>query len=316
MLKDKYSFIEIGESFGVVFVLAGEDQFEIATFREEEGYSDSRRPDEVKFSTIDKDVLRRDLTINALFYDIDKEEIVDLVGGVDDILNGVVRTVGNADDRFTEDRLRILRAVRFVCRLGFKMDIDIFSSIQKNPSLRKVSKERIRDEFMKCVKSAKDISILRGFLSELGLDKQIFPGLNLEFSFTDETPDFEIILALALINNPVKKIRSVLNKLTYTNDEVSRISFLVESLKLKESNAFAMKKAYLKSKVNDLHFVVFHAIAGSDKNLFRTLVDFQLSVSGDKLIEEEGFVQGAELGAEIKKRETKMFIDELKEKEA
>jgi poly(A) polymerase len=110
-----------GRAFGVVVVFTKDqpEGMEIATFREDvydEKLGKTRNPD-VKFSTIENDVLRRDLRINGLFYDLDKNEIVDLVGGIDDIKNGVISMIGEPDLRIKEDPLRILRAIRMACRL-------------------------------------------------------------------------------------------------------------------------------------------------------------------------------------------------------
>lgn len=312
MLKDKYSFIEIGESFGVVFVLAGDDEFEIATFREEEGYSDSRRPDEVKFSTIDKDVLRRDLTINALFYDIDKEQVVDLIGGVNDLNTGVIRTVGDADSRFTEDRLRILRAIRFCCRLNFRIDKDIIESISGNNSLNKVSKERIRNEFLSCLRSTKSILRLRVLMEGFKLDEQIFPGLDLDQFPLVGSKDLK--LAFALRKNPTKKLSKDLNKLTYNSDEVTRICFLIDTLSLSEDNAVSLKKKFPNSKVRKEELLEFHKMFG-DTTLVETFNEFELSVTGADLMK-EGFHPGPTLGKEIQSREFMNFKDLLLKKDA
>ena len=117
-----------GKAFGVINVFTDTDEFEIATFREDIG-SDGRRPDSVKFTTIEGDVLRRDLTINALFFDLDTSEIVDMVGGVEDLKKGIIRTVGDAAERFEEDRLRILRAIRFVSRFDGVLSKDIIFTL-------------------------------------------------------------------------------------------------------------------------------------------------------------------------------------------
>ena len=315
MLKDKYGFVEeVGESFGVVFVIAGDDEFEIATFREESGYTDSRRPDDVKFSTIDKDVLRRDITFNALFYDIDKEQIVDLVGGIKDIEAGIVRTVGEAEDRFEEDRLRILRAIRFALRLNFKLDEGIVKYLESGGDITKISKERIRDEFVKCLKSTKSTIVLRSMLNKFGLDEQIFPGLSL-VSFSDNTNNWEIKLALALQYNPIQKLKKILNKLTYKNDEVDRMSFLIDSLDICTDNVFEKKKAFMRSKLSKEELLEFHKLAGDgDTKLIKVFNEFEFSVSGDELIKKEGFTPGPDLGKEIKRRELEIFIDLKKEK--
>jgi len=111
------NIIETGVKFGVVNAFTANDEYEIATFRKDSASSDGRRPDSVEFADIATDVLRRDLTINALFYDLDTNEIVDLVGGVEDLKNGIVRTVGDPKLRFTEDPLRILRFFRFLTKI-------------------------------------------------------------------------------------------------------------------------------------------------------------------------------------------------------
>lgn len=106
-----------GKAFGVINVFTDDDEFEIATFRGDGEYTDNRRPDSVTFTDIETDAKRRDLTCNALYYDIDTNEVVDLVGGVEDIKNGVVRTVGNPADRFKEDPIRIMRFIRFLSKI-------------------------------------------------------------------------------------------------------------------------------------------------------------------------------------------------------
>ena len=137
LLKPFYKTLETGKSFGVINVITPSDEYEIATFRKDIGKG--RKPDAVEFTTIDQDVLRRDLTINALFYDIDTSEVVDLVGGIEDLKNGVVRTVGSPEERFDEDRLRILRAIRFAARFGSDLDAATDAALKKDSNLNGVS---------------------------------------------------------------------------------------------------------------------------------------------------------------------------------
>jgi hypothetical protein len=106
-----YKTLSIGASFGIINVVTDSDQYEIATFRSDVG--DGRRPDSVNFTDMRTDAQRRDLTINALYYDLNTREVIDMVGGLNDIEQGVIRTVGKAADRFREDPLRILRFIRF-----------------------------------------------------------------------------------------------------------------------------------------------------------------------------------------------------------
>jgi tRNA nucleotidyltransferase (CCA-adding enzyme) len=128
---------------------------EVTPYRTESGYSDFRRPDEVKWAkTLDEDLKRRDFTMNAVAYDIEKGEIIDPFDGQKDIEKKLIRTVGDAEERFKEDALRMLRALRFAAELGFAIEEETLNAIVKHKELLKhISKERIRDEFIKIVMS-------------------------------------------------------------------------------------------------------------------------------------------------------------------
>src|SRR5262249_22867770 len=121
---------------------------EVATFRCDVGYSDGRHPDEVRFSRDPKqDVQRRDFTINGLLLDPASDEVLDFVGGQDDLRAGIIRAIGNPEQRFTEDKLRMLRAVRFSARFGYTIEPGTLGAIQKlAPQIHQVSRERVRDE--------------------------------------------------------------------------------------------------------------------------------------------------------------------------
>lgn len=147
------STVPVGVNFGVVLVLVRHKRFEVACFRKEEKYTDGRHPDRVVYSTDEKeDVMRRDFTINGMLYEPFEETVIDLIGGLDDIKRRIVRTIGNPDDRFIEDKLRMLRAVRFGAGLDFDIEQYTFKSIKSLAALiSQVSKERIRDEIIKIV---------------------------------------------------------------------------------------------------------------------------------------------------------------------
>lgn len=119
----------VGEHFGVIIVKDTEDAVEVATFRTDGSYKDGRHPDKVFFSTPEEDALRRDFTINGLFEDPFTGEVIDFVGGQEDLKNGILRAIGNPSERFQEDALRLLRAIRFATVTDFQLD-------QKNPRLR------------------------------------------------------------------------------------------------------------------------------------------------------------------------------------
>ncbi|HEX4354592.1 MAG TPA: HD domain-containing protein [Polyangiales bacterium] len=143
--------VPTGLAHGTVTVLWDDVPYELTTLRGEGAYSDSRHPDEVFFvKDIDEDLARRDFTVNALAYDPLEDRLIDPFGGALDLERGLLRTVGDARDRFSEDGLRVLRAARFVATLGFRLDEATAAAIpQALPSFERVSKERVRDEWLR-----------------------------------------------------------------------------------------------------------------------------------------------------------------------
>lgn len=143
--------IGVGAQFGVVLIPADGHKVEIATFRSDIGYSDGRHPDRVVYSkTPEEDVQRRDFTINGLLMRHDTGEILDFVGGQPDLQAGTIRAIGEPDRRFAEDKLRMLRAVRFAARFGFEIEHKTFASIRRHAgTITDVSAERIREELTK-----------------------------------------------------------------------------------------------------------------------------------------------------------------------
>lgn len=137
----------VGAAFGVMLVTLNNTTFEVATFRTEAEYRDGRHPEKVAFATAKEDARRRDFTINGMFYDPLEEKIIDYVGGKDDIGRGLVRTIGNPEDRFAEDKLRLLRAIRFAARYEYEIENDTWQALLRmSPQITSVSAERSRDE--------------------------------------------------------------------------------------------------------------------------------------------------------------------------
>src|SRR5256714_3153621 len=140
----------VGAHFGVIVVLENDFQFEVATFRSDGAYIDGRHPVEVHFATAQEDAARRDFTINGMFFDPEKEEVIDFVGGRADLERGLIRAIGDPAQRFSEDRLRMLRAVRFATVLGFEIDPATWEAvIASASSITQISAERIREELVK-----------------------------------------------------------------------------------------------------------------------------------------------------------------------
>src|SRR6266700_1496462 len=168
----------VGAHFGVIVVLEGGFQFEVATFRSDDAYIDGRHPSAVHFSSPEEDARRRDFTINGMFYDPDAGEVIDLVGGRADIAAKLVRAIGDAAQRFAEDRLRMLRAVRFATVLGYKIDSQTWDALVANAaSVNKISAERIREELARIFLSP---NRMRGwdFLDSSGLMRAILPEID------------------------------------------------------------------------------------------------------------------------------------------
>ncbi len=172
----------VGAQFGVVLVPSGKEMgddaglVEVATFRSDVGYSDGRHPDQVRFTKDPKeDVKRRDFTINGLLQDPATDEVLDFVGGRKDLKVGIIRTIGDPEQRFTEDKLRMLRAVRFAARFQYEIEPKTFAAIQKLAlQIHQVSRERLRDELTKILTEGHARS---GFLllDQTGLLHELLP---------------------------------------------------------------------------------------------------------------------------------------------
>jgi poly(A) polymerase len=227
-----------GKSFGVVRVLVDEEQFEVAMFRQDGAYVDGRRPVSVTPATPELDAQRRDFTINALFYDPVAEKLIDFVGGEADLRAKVLRAVGNPADRFAEDQLRLLRAIRFAARLNFKIEPKTWEAIcAQAPSIRTISIERIRDELNKIFTARKperglDLLDQSGLLKEVLPDVAAMHGVEQPPNFHPEGDVYEHVrLMLTKIQEPNLDLalgvllHDVGKKPTSKTDEHGRIRF-------------------------------------------------------------------------------------------
>jgi len=168
----------VGAHFGVIIVVENGFQFEVATFRSDDAYVDGRHPSAVHFSSPQEDAQRRDFTINGMFYDPVAEKVIDFVGGCADIDAKLVRAIGDPARRFTEDRLRMLRAVRFATTLDYEIDKTTWEALVANaPSINQISAERIRDELIRIFVSPNRV---RGWdlLDSSALMRAILPELD------------------------------------------------------------------------------------------------------------------------------------------
>jgi len=179
----------VGKKFGVVVVLEGQHQFQVATFRAEADYKDGRRPSEVTFGDAQADALRRDFTVNGLFYDPIRGQLHDWVSGKPDLEAKLIRTIGLPAERFGEDHLRLLRAVRLAAQLGFEIEEGTFAAIRsKAPKIRGISAERIREELCRLFQppfAARGLDLLH----QSGLLEQILPEIEATIA-CEQSPEF------------------------------------------------------------------------------------------------------------------------------
>jgi poly(A) polymerase len=181
--------IAVGRKFGVMVVVEDKHQFQVATFRAEADYQDGRRPERVIFSNAEADVQRRDFTVNGLFYDPVAEKLYDWVGGEKDLRARLIRTIGAPEERFAEDHLRLLRAVRFAAQLDFEIEPQTFAAVKTlAPKIELISAERIRDELIKLfapLHAGRGLILLR--------DSRLLPGVLPELIATilcQQSPDY------------------------------------------------------------------------------------------------------------------------------
>jgi len=305
---------EVGHQFGVVIVNVPSDPagVEVATFREDIGKG--RRPDAVEYSTIDKDVLRRDLTINALFYDMGREEVVDLVGGLEDIKNSKIRTVGVAADRFAEDPLRKLRALRFAGRTGSKLEKETAEAILTDNSLEGISPERIRDEFKKSVTTAKSAKKYLEMVSEFKLWNIMFPTLQINEKFIN-TNNWIVQIAILFSNNDNDTIQRELNKASFTNGEIDSILFLKSLMTFDINNVFNLHKQYMKiqmsSKLDTKTILKFAKINKLDIKTLKVFFKYKPSTKGGDVMKEFG-LKGPAISDKINQIEADKFKKLLK----
>jgi tRNA nucleotidyltransferase/poly(A) polymerase len=308
--KNNYKFDKHGESFGVVVAYTDDcpEGIEIATFREDE-YGDklgkTRNPD-VKFSTIEKDVLRRDIPFNAMFYDLDKREIVDLVGGREDLKKGITRFVGDPDVRIEEDALRILRSIRFTSRYGFVISEETKKSIKKNKNkLSIITKERIWEEFKKAFQQSKEFNYYLNIITELQLWSDIFPGSDINTDLVD-TKNFLIVVSNLFRNENSNELeRKMVRDYKIDGDTAKKVVFLISFLNFKPEYVFDFYKKKVQCAVKDSTILEWLKVNNIDDKWMIKFIDYRPSVSTEELMD-KGFT-GKRLGLEIKRLEIEKF---------
>lgn len=232
--------LNVGATFGVTIVLGRrqQGQVEVATFRADGEYLDGRRPKDVQFSSAEQDALRRDFTINGMFYDPVADRVIDYVAGQRDLTAGIVRAIGNPRERFAEDKLRLLRAVRFAAALGFELEPLTQAAVcEMAAQISVVSAERIAQELHKML-CLPQRAVAVGLLKDTGLLPVILPELDTSHEGTWQTTrhaldalpaaaSFELAAATLLQSLEAGQAEQLSRRLRLSNKEIDAITWLV-----------------------------------------------------------------------------------------
>lgn len=308
---------EQGKNFGVlrVYTESEPEGYEIASFRKDIAKGRDTKGDEQKVEmgpdvTIEDDVMRRDLTMNALFYDIAKKEIVDLVGGMDDISGNKIRAVGDASQRFIEDRLRIMRVFRFAARTNGIIEEKTADAIRKDNRLRDigptddVSQERIWEEMVKAWKQAKDYTQYLSYFKEFDMWNQIFPGVKI--SDPVYSADFSVVIASLLRDNPSTYLdKKLVQDFKIDTSLAKKIVFLISLRDFDAENVLDYWKKKQSSGISDQTILEWLTKTAVERQDVIKFVDWKPSVKSEELIN-KGFT-GKSLGEEIRRLEIQNF---------
>ena len=315
IVGDKFRTNLQGKAFGVVVVYTKEvpEGMEIATFRED--VSKGRNP-EVKLGvTIEDDVKRRDLTYNSLFYDLDTRQIVDLVGGKEDLQSGITRMVGDPIERFDEDSLRILRAFRFASRYEHPLHKDTESAIEKRKQLqnidletgemKRISQERVWEEMKKAWKQAKDYRYYLSFFTKFDMWDEVFPVANINTNLVD-SKDFIVVVANLFKNESTLGLADKLaQEYKIELETATKVTFLISLLSFKVEDVFDIYKKRQQCAISDETILEWLKVQGINDDSLIKFVEYKPSISSQELME-QGF-KGRELGLEIKRLEIEKF---------
>lgn len=322
---------EQGKNFAVLRVYTNDtsEGYEIASFRKDISYGRDTKGNEQKVEigkniTIEDDCKRRDLTINAIFYDINKKQIVDIVGGVDDLKNNIIKTVGNPSERFSEDRLRILRCFRFAARTNGVIESNTSNIIKNDNRLRNinpkedVSQERIHEEWNKVIEHAEKggIQIMQKYinlLTEYNMWGQMFPKMNINKNIEITKLNNAIIFYELFENELTNKVRKyMINVLKFNTDLVHKVEFLkLYELVVYGLNNFGVYK--LAKKKNSYHItddLMRSFMPGKFTESFIKYCNDGFVINGLDLIE-KGF-KGKDIEIEKERLELKRFNNYLK----
>lgn len=321
---------KVGAKFGVVIVLIEDKQIEVATFRTEAGYSDGRHPSTVEFAGAAEDAGRRDFTINGMFYDPMKKKVIDYVNGRTDLEKELIRTIGQPAERFGEDYLRMLRAVRFSTQLGFVIEPKTFSAICSNSKhIAKISGERIAME-LEAILVSPNRSAGVSLLMKSGLAEAIFPEFRGEkaesavkvLNHLRKKTDFPLALACFFAGCPTEFAMEKCRVLKLSRSQARHLKFLLAKRgKLVDEN---MSLAQLKLIVGEPYFRDLYelqrAIQKAERRSVAGLVNLRKRIKalGDIELRPKPLLNGHELirlgavrGPELGQLAEEMYIAQL-----
>lgn len=282
ILFNQYNQYSIGEKLGTIVVLIGESKIDITTFRKDENYIDHRHPKEVIFTTdLFEDLKRRDFTINALCVDKDNN-FVDLFDGINDLNNKIIKAIGDANTRFNEDALRILRAIKFASKLDFEIENNTYKALFANKDLlKKIANERKKEEFLQILSAKNKYKYINEYLdifkTFINIDKTDLRINNL----------LDPYYALAYLLKDKKEIN--LKELKYSKQEINLIRTLISSCNINIENDYELISSLSNIYENEVYHFLCQLyeidLSKRYKEIKPYIVDINsLDIKGDELM--------------------------------
>ena len=315
IIDDKYRTNLQGKAFGVVVVFTKDqpEGMEIATFRED--VSKGRNPEVKLGATIEQDVKRRDISFNGLFFDLDTNEIVDLVGGQQDLKDGITRMIGDPTERFEEDSLRILRAFRFASRYGHPLHKDTEVAIEKRNQLenidpesgemKRISQERVWEEMKKAWKQAKDYNNYLAFFTKFHMWEQVFPDVEINTDLVN-SKDFVVVFTNLFKNADTNRLETKLvQQFRIEQENEKKIVFLLDLSKMNVEDVLDISRKRQNCAITDATILEWLRVSNNQNDMLVKFVDYKPTTSSQELMS-QGF-KGKDLGIEIKRLETEKF---------
>ena len=318
ILKDFNVSDEQGKNFGVLRVYTKDEPegYEVATYRRDISKGRDTKGEDQKVQigtdvTIKDDCMRRDLTCNALFYDIKNKKIVDLVGGISDIKNGIIRAVGDPMQRFVEDRLRICRIFRFAARTDGVIDNKTAEAIRTDNRLKNigpkddVSQERVFEEFKKAWKQSKDFNYYLQFFTDFDMWNEVFPNSNVNTQLIS-SKDFIVVLANLFQGEDTSKLeRKMVQDWKIEIDLSKPVIFLIDFLKLTPENVPDLFKQKIRCHIKDETIREWIRVKNLKDPIFEAFLKYKPSISAEELMAKG--LKGKALGDTIKQMEIENF---------